>query len=153
MNTIFSNFALNNILSIFSDEVNTLINQYSDEASASASWSASIKADGTEAVNDQKPYRQLTISPLLGNVCFASSYYRFCFTLKSFAKIYSVMYATPFDYAQFSLKLWGDVYFNAKTRKFSKKPTSATQQRSFIEFVLEPLYKIFSQVYLSTKNK
>ena len=56
------------------------------------------------------------------------------------------MYATPFDYAQFALKLWGDVYFNAKTRKFSKKPTTATQQRSFIEFVLEPLYKIFSQV-------
>lgn len=29
------------------------------------------------------------VSPLLGNVCFASSYYRFCFTLGSFAKIYS----------------------------------------------------------------
>lgn len=31
----------------------------------------------------------VTVSPLLGNVCFASSYYRFCFTLGSFAKIYS----------------------------------------------------------------
>ncbi len=131
------------------DEVNTLINQYSDEASASATWSASNLTKGNnsnEPVNDQKPYRQLAMSPLLGNVCFASSYYRFCFTLKSFAKIYSVMYATPFDYGQFSLKLWGDIYFNSKTKKFSKKPTSATQQRSFIEFILEPLYKIFSQV-------
>lgn len=126
------------------DEVNALINQYSEEASASASWSASNNIN-SDVVNDQKPYRQLTLSPLLGNVCFASSYYRFCFTLKSFAKIYSVMYATPFDYNQFALKLWGDVYFNAKTRKFSKKPTSATQQRSFIEFILEPLYKIFAQ--------
>lgn len=127
------------------DEVNALINQYSDEASESSSWSANV-GDDNEAVSDQKPYKQLTLSPLLGNVCFASSYYRFCFTLKSFAKIYSVMYSTPFDYSQFALKLWGDIYFNAKTRKFSKKPTSATQQRSFIEFILEPLYKIFSQV-------
>ena len=127
------------------DEVNALISQYSEEAAASFSWSAS-PPDDLDAVSDQKPYKQLTISPLVGNVCFASSYYRFCFTLKSFAKIYTVMYSTPFDYAQFSLKLWGDMYFNAKTRKFSKKPTSATQQRSFIEFVLEPLYKIFSQV-------
>lgn len=127
------------------DEVNALITQYSDEASESSSWSANM-AETEEGVTDQKPYKQLTLSPLLGNVCFASSYYRFCFTLKSFAKIYSLMYNTPFDYAQFALKLWGDVYFNAKTRKFSKKPASATQQRSFIEFILEPLYKIFSQV-------
>ncbi len=32
------------------------------------------------------------LSPLLGNVCFASSLYRFCFTLKSFSKIYSNHY-------------------------------------------------------------
>jgi len=129
------------------DEVNALITQYSEEASASASWSGqNVNADEV-VVDGQRPYKQPIISPLLGNVCFASSYYRFCFTLKSFAKIYSTMYATTFDYAQFALKLWGDVYFNAKTRKFSKKPTTATQQRTFIEFVLEPLYKIFSQVF------
>jgi 116 kDa U5 small nuclear ribonucleoprotein component len=122
------------------DEINALISQYSEEASASSSWtSASVESDSS------RPYKQLLLSPLLGNVCFASSYYRFCFTLKSFAKIYSIMYATPFDYAQFATKLWGDVYFNAKTRKFSKKPTTATQQRTFVEFILEPLYKIFSQ--------
>lgn len=132
------------------DEVNALIMQYSEEASASASWSG-LNSNGSGAdevvVDGQRPYKQPILSPLLGNVCFSSSYYRFCFTLKSFAKIYSTMYATQFDYAQFALKLWGDVYFNAKTRKFSKKPTTASQQRTFIEFVLEPLYKIFSQVF------
>ena len=38
------------------------------------------------------------VSPLLGNVCFASSQYGFCFTLESFAKIYASHYgelATP----------------------------------------------------------
>ena len=123
------------------DEVNNLITKYSEEASASASWLANNESSNDE----QRPYKQLVISPLLGNVCFASSYYRFCFTLKSFAKIYSVMNATPFDFSQFALKLWGDTYFNAKTRKFSKKPFTATSQRTFVEFILEPLYKIFSQ--------
>jgi len=91
------------------------------------------------------PGQKLTVlSPLLGNVCFASAYYRFCFTLKSFAKMYALQYGN-FDYSQFANKLWGDVYFNNKTRKFSKKPVSATQQRSFVEFIVEPLYKIIAQ--------
>jgi U5 small nuclear ribonucleoprotein component len=129
------------------DEVNALITRYSDEAASSANW-ANVQLptdDGAESMGGQKPYKQLVLSPLLGNVCFASSYYRFCFTLKSFAKIYSLKYGVKFDHSQFALKLWGDMYFNAKTRKFTKKPSSATQQRTFIEFVLEPLYKIFSQ--------
>ena len=29
------------------------------------------------------------VSPLLGNVCFSSSQYGFCFTLHSFAKLYA----------------------------------------------------------------
>jgi len=31
-------------------------------------------------------------------------------------------------------------------RKFSKKAPMSTSQRSFVEFILEPLYKIFAQV-------
>ena len=31
-------------------------------------------------------------------------------------------------------------------RKFSKKPPTTGANRSFVEFILEPLYKIFSQV-------
>lgn len=32
------------------------------------------------------------------------------------------------------------------SRKFTKKAPSSNSQRSFVEFVLEPLYKILSQV-------
>ena len=127
------------------EEVNALINRYTDEASNSSSWSNGNLGLETESISDQKPYKQPILSPLLGNVCFASSYYRFCFTLKSFAKLYSVKYGINFDTSQFALKLWGDSYFNTKTRKFSKKPVSATSQRAFVEFILDPLYKIISQ--------
>lgn len=85
------------------------------------------------------------ISPVLGNVCFASSYYRFCFTLASFAKIYSDTYG-GINEKEFARRLWGDIYFHTTTRKFSKKPPTGSAQRSFVEFILEPLYKIFAQV-------
>lgn len=85
------------------------------------------------------------VSPLLGNVCFASSYYRFCFTLKSFAKIYADTYE-GINEKEFARRLWGDLYFNSKTRKFTKKPATSSSPRSFVEFILEPLYKIFSQI-------
>lgn len=86
------------------------------------------------------------LSPLHGNVLFASSKYRFCFTLYSFAKIYSDSHGGGFDPAQLASRLWGDIYFNPSKRTFSKKQLSASALRSFVEFILEPLYKILAQV-------
>lgn len=106
------------------------------------------------------------VSPALGNVCFASSEYNVCFTLKSFAALYAKVIISlllenltkltlftlffqsypNLNVSEFSKRLWGDVYFNSKTKKFSKKPPHNTAPRSFIEFILEPLYKIFAQV-------
>lgn len=103
------------------DEVNALLSTYSDEVD------------------------EIAVSPLLGNVCFASSQYGFCFSLVSFAKIYSESYGNIDEY-EFAKRLWGDIYFNSKTRRFSKKSPVSTAQRSFVEFILEPLYKIFAQV-------
>lgn len=85
------------------------------------------------------------VSPILGNVCFASSQYAVCFTLKSFANIYAQTY-DGININEFARRLWGDIYFNSKTRKFTKKSPHGSAQRSFVEFILEPLYKIFAQV-------
>jgi U5 small nuclear ribonucleoprotein component len=51
-----------------------------------------------------------------------------------------------FSANDFSKRLWGDCYFNRAKRTFTKKPPSMDAPRSFVEFLLEPLYKIFSQV-------
>ncbi|KAJ8956271.1 hypothetical protein NQ318_015007 [Aromia moschata] len=85
------------------------------------------------------------VSPVLGNVCFASSQYGVCFTLKSFASIYNAYYGDV-NVDEFSKRLWGDIYFNSKTRKFTRKAPHNSAQRSFVEFILEPLYKVFAQV-------
>lgn len=92
------------------------------------------------------------VSPLTGNVCFASSRFGWSFTLDSFAKIYSD-YHGGFSPKEFASKLWGDQYFCRSTRKFETSPDRPNVDRSFVEFILEPLYKIYSHaVATDAKN-
>ena len=60
-----------------------------------------------------------TISPVHGNVCFASAQYGFSFTLKSFAQLYSETFggSGAIDPSEFAKRLWGDVYFNQTNRE------------------------------------
>lgn len=86
------------------------------------------------------------VDPAIGNVCFASASAGWSFTLQSFAKIYVKLHGIPFDSARFASRLWGDMYFQPDTRTFKKRPPPTGGERSFVQFVLEPLYKIYSQV-------
>lgn len=87
------------------------------------------------------------LSPLKGNVCFASSQYSVCFTLKSFAKLYLERTNTrTITYKQFASKLWGNMYLDGETSKFVTQPPNRGSKRSFVEFILEPLYKLFRLV-------
>lgn len=104
------------------------------------------------------PDPALRVSPEKGNVSFASASMGWCFTLKSFAKMYADTYgaslacsgrpltrAGPMDLDRFADRLWGNIYFNPETRKFSKNAAPGSK-RGFEHFILEPLYKLYSQV-------
>jgi U5 small nuclear ribonucleoprotein component len=83
------------------------------------------------------------VSPEKGNVAFACSTLGWCFNLQSFAS----MYATQFPKLQakeFAQRLWGDIFFNQQSRKFTRRPQEEGAKRAFIKFVLEPIYKLFS---------
>ncbi|KAG7889836.1 hypothetical protein KL936_002510 [Ogataea polymorpha] len=87
--------------------------------------------------------RQTTLSPALGNVCFSSSNLNICFTLRSIAKKY--LNNSKLDIDAFATKLWGDIYYI--DRKFTVKPpdkAAHAKSRSFIKFVLEPIYKLIT---------
>jgi 116 kDa U5 small nuclear ribonucleoprotein component len=83
------------------------------------------------------------LSPEKGNVLFASTEMGWCFTLQSFAKMYTDTYggASP---QEFGRRLWGDIYFNPKNRSFTRKAVEEEAKRSFIHFVMEPVYKLYS---------
>ena len=149
------------------------------------------------------------VSPELGNVLFASGEHGWCFSIPTFARIYTDRYyksdhctalsrrqamlglnpsvpfitknsnennnndnndtfeskinsekvnpssvsssvSAEFTAEEFGSRLWGDVYFNARTRSFQDKEperdTGSSGYRTFVEFVLEPIYKIYSAI-------
>ncbi|KAK6949530.1 hypothetical protein Daesc_009613 [Daldinia eschscholtzii] len=88
---------------------------------------------------------QKRLSPEKGNVLFACSEMGWCFTLQSFSKMYADSFPGV-NTEEFAKRLWGDIYFNPKKRSFSRKPLPGEERakRSFIHFVLEPIYKVFS---------
>lgn len=83
------------------------------------------------------------VSPEKGNVAFACSSMDWVFTLPSFAR----MYADSFEgvnSSEFALRLWGDIYFNPGSRKFTRRPKESYSKRAFVHFVIEPIYKLYS---------
>ncbi|EAU38657.1 hypothetical protein ATEG_00011 [Aspergillus terreus NIH2624] len=83
------------------------------------------------------------LSPERGNVAFASASMGWCFTLQSFAKMYAETYP-QIETSDFALRLWGDIFFNPRSRKFTRKGVEENSKRSFVKFVLEPIYKLYS---------
>lgn len=98
------------------------------------------------ASQDPNPARKL--GPERGNVVFASTSMAWSFTLRSFAKLYADTYG-GIDIDQFTKRLWGNIYYNAESRNFTRKAADAESKRSFVQFILEPLYKIYTQVLSS----
>ncbi|KAG5225998.1 U5 small nuclear ribonucleoprotein component [Salix suchowensis] len=70
------------------------------------------------------------IDPAAGNVCFAGATAGWSFTLQSFARLYLKLHGIPFE----------------ADKTIKKKPPASGAERTFVQFVLEPLYKIYSQV-------
>jgi len=101
---------------------------------------------GTEV--DMRTY----FSPLKGNVLFCSSLFRMMFSLESYAAIYAETHGSTFDVKTLAKCLWGDLYFNADEGTFQKTPPDADQPRSFVQFVLEPIYKIFAHAFGEEKD-
>lgn len=83
------------------------------------------------------------LSPEKGNVAFACSTMKWCFTLSSFAKMYASRHP-KLDAEEFARRLWGDIFYNPSTRKFTRKRFEEGSSRSFVNFVLEPIYKLYS---------
>jgi elongation factor 2 len=68
------------------------------------------------------------------------------------------MYAAKFGVEPMKLreKLWGDHFFDSATKKWTTTDTSSTGkplQRAFVQFVMDPIYKIFDSVMNDQKDK
>ncbi|KAJ2313548.1 hypothetical protein H4S02_000399 [Coemansia sp. RSA 2611] len=90
----------------------------------------------------------MRLSPELGNVCFASAAFGWCFSLESFASHYVDAWQMPIAPRELARRLWGDIYYHSERGTFMRKRAKDGKQarRSFVHFILEPLYKLFAQV-------
>lgn len=62
----------------------------------------------------------------------------------SFTCIFRVL-EEDFDKEQFAKRLWGDVFYDPSRGTFHRK-SEGSYKRTFVHFILEPLYKLYAQV-------
>ncbi|KAH3662387.1 hypothetical protein OGAPHI_005639 [Ogataea philodendri] len=106
----------------------------------------------SELVQNSKYSRPTKLSPELNNVCFSSHTLNFCFTLRSFAQKYVTN--SKLDVDSFASKLWGDIYYADK--KFTIRPENkagAANNRTFVSFVLNPIYKLTTTTLTKTPKQ
>merc|ERR1711871_905638 len=105
-----------------------------------------ISTYNDELVGDVQVY------PDQGTVTFGSGLHGWAFSLTKFARIYSKKFGVSYD--KLMKKFWGDNYFDPESKKWTKKPKSASGKelkRAFCQFCLDPIYQLFDNV-MNEKN-
>lgn len=88
------------------------------------------------------------VYPTKNNIIFASTLYGIFFTLESYAKKYYEVYQRDNsqllfrDYQKLSKMLYGEIFYDKEKKNFSKINSGQSCIRSFVHFILEPIYKI-----------
>merc|ERR1739847_126766 len=93
--------------------------------------------------DDDGPMGVVRVDPTNGSVGFGSGLHGWAFTLKQFAEMYAAKFGV--DTEKLMKKLWGENFFNAKTKKWSKTK-DADNKRSFCMYVLDPIYMVFDAI-------
>jgi len=100
--------------------------------------------------DDDGPMGIVRVDPINASVGFGSGLHGWAFTLKQFAEMYASKFGVDVD--KLMKKLWGENFFNAKTKKWSKTK-SEDNVRSFCMYVLDPIYKIFDVIMNFKKDE
>lgn len=93
--------------------------------------------------DDGGPMGEVRVDPSKGSVGFGSGLHGWAFTLKQFAEMYAAMF--KIDVVKLMNRLWGENFFNAKTKKWAKVKDD-DNKRSFVMYVLDPIYKVFDAI-------
>merc|ERR1740129_809973 len=93
--------------------------------------------------DDDGPMGVVRVDPSNASVGFGSGLHGWAFTLKQFAEIYASKFGV--DTEKLMKKLWGENFFNPKTKKWAKVKAD-DNKRSFNMYVLDPIYKMFDAI-------
>jgi len=93
--------------------------------------------------DDDGPMGVVRVDVNNGSVGFGSGLHGWAFTLKQFAEMYASKFGVDID--KMMKKLWGENFFNAKKKSWSKSK-DADNKRSFVMYVLDPIYMVFDAI-------
>lgn len=93
--------------------------------------------------DDGGPMGEVRVDPSKGSVGFGSGLHGWAFTLKQFSEMYADKF--KIDVVKLMNRLWGENFFNAKTKKWAKQKED-DNKRSFCMYILDPIYKVFDAI-------
>merc|ERR1711974_329410 len=94
------------------------------------------------------------VYPHRGTVAFGSGLHGWGFTLGKFADMYAAKFGVAKD--KLMKKLWGDNFFDPKSKKWVKKGTNAagkSLKRAFCQYVMDPINLLFKSIMNGEKAK
>lgn len=94
------------------------------------------------------------VFPDLGTVAFGSGLHGWAFTVRQFATKYAKKFGV--DREKMMKRLWGDSFFNPKTKKWGKKDKDDKGKpldRAFNMFILDPIFRLFAAVMNFKKDE
>jgi elongation factor 2 len=98
-----------------------------------------------------KTLGDVQIYPDKGTVAFGSGLHGWAFTVRQFAARYNKKFGV--DKNKMMSRLWGDNWFNAKTKKWVKAAPDEKTERTFNQLVLDPIFRIFAAVMNFKKDE
>jgi elongation factor 2 len=101
--------------------------------------------------NDESgPMGDIQVDPMKGTVGFGAGLHGWAFTLKEFSE----MYASKFkiEVPKLMKRFWGDNFYSPKDKKWSTNQSEG-YVRGFNQFILDPIFKIFSSVMNFKKDE
>merc|ERR1712168_582001 len=100
--------------------------------------------------DDDGPMGVVRVDPKNGSVGFGSGLHGWAFTLKQFSEMYAKKFKVPVS--KLMDKLWGESYFNPKTKKWAKTKDD-DNIRAFNQYILDPIYKVFDCIMNFKKDE
>lgn len=100
-------------------------------------------------IKESRPAYVGYLKPASGNVLFSSAKHGWITSVPSFSRYYCQKYEN-INYHDFNKRLWGNWYVHKKSGDILNEvePNDGPNawQRTFVHFILEPIYKLYTQV-------
>ncbi|KAF6021266.1 EFTUD1 [Bugula neritina] len=100
--------------------------------------------------SDENDDAHLYFSPIMGNVVFGSAIDGWAFGIDDFAALYADKLGLNKQVLRKTL--WGDFYFNSKTKKVMKGAQKAGKKSLFVQMIMDNIWKVYNTILEQSRD-